>query len=142
MTKTHEQFINEIQNKNDKIIIIGKYTGATNYIKARCKRCGYEWEAKAYSLLSGRACPKCKTIRGIENNKGLTAKKSHNDFVNELKKLIVILLLNHITIITKVLLSVDVKDVIIIGKQKHTHYYKDMDVLDVLSQEQVLWNNL
>ena len=86
MTKTHEQFINEIQNKNDKIIIIGKYTGAANYIKARCKRCGYEWEAKAYSLLSGRACPKCKTIRGIENNKGLTAKKSHNDFVNELKK--------------------------------------------------------
>lgn len=85
MTKTHEQFINEIQNKNDKIIIIGKYTGATNYIKARCKRCGYEWEAKAYSLLTGRACPKCRIIRGMENNKGLTTKKSHNDFVNELK---------------------------------------------------------
>ena len=86
MTKTHEQFIKEIQHKNDKIIIIGNYTGATNYIKVRCKRCGYEWEAKAYSLLSGRACPKCRTIRGMENNKGLTAKKSHNDFVSELKK--------------------------------------------------------
>lgn len=59
MTKTHEQFINEIQNKNDKIIIIGKYTGATNYIKARCKRCNNHWEAKAYSLLQGHGCPRC-----------------------------------------------------------------------------------
>lgn len=87
MTKTHKQFIKEIQHKNDKIIIIGNYTGATNYIKAKCKRCGYEWEAKAYSLLSGRACPKCRLIREMENNKGLTAKKSHNDFVSELKKI-------------------------------------------------------
>ena len=86
MTKTHEQFVNEIKTKNEKIEIIGEYKGANSYIKARCKRCAYEWEAKAYSLLSGRVCPKCRTIRGIENNKGLTAKKSHNDFVNELKR--------------------------------------------------------
>ncbi len=142
MTKTHKQFIKEIQHKNDKIIIIGNYTGTTNYIKAKCKRCGYEWEAKAYSLLSGRACPKCRTIRGMENNKGLTAKKSHNDFVSELKKLIMILSLNQVTITTKALLSVDVIDVIIIGKQEHIHYYKDMVALDVPNLELVLWNNL
>ena len=85
MTKTHDQYVEEIGYRNNKIIIIGKYTGATQAIKAKCKRCGHEWEAKAYSLLSGRACPKCKVIRGIENNKGLTAKKSQLDFVNELK---------------------------------------------------------
>ena len=85
LTKTHEQFIRELYSKNDKVTIVGKYLGATKYIKAKCKRCGFEWEAKAYSLLSGRACPKCRTIRGIENNKGLTAKKSHKAFVNELK---------------------------------------------------------
>lgn len=80
LTKTHEQFIKEIKNKNDKVIIIGKYTRATNSIKAKCKRCGYEWEAKAYSLLSGRACPKCRTIRSIEHNKGRTAKKKSKRF--------------------------------------------------------------
>lgn len=87
MTKTHEQFLSEIKFKNDKVEIIGTYTGATNYIKAKCKRCGNEWEAKAYSLLSGRACPKCRTIRGIENNKGKTQKKTHEEFVKELNKI-------------------------------------------------------
>ena len=86
MAKTHEQFIKEMTEKNDKVIIIGKYTGATNYVSAKCKRCGFEWEAKAYSLLSGRACPKCRTIRGIENNKGKTKKKTHLEFTEELKK--------------------------------------------------------
>ncbi len=62
MKKTHEQFISEVKNKNDKVIIISKYTKAHDYIKVKCKRCGNEWEAKAYSLLSGRACPKCRTI--------------------------------------------------------------------------------
>ena len=87
MTKTHEQFLNDIKFKNDKVEIIGVYTGATNYIKAKCKQCSYEWEAKAYSLLSGRACPKCKTARGIENNKGKTKKKTHEEFVTELLKI-------------------------------------------------------
>ena len=45
-------------------------------------------------------------------------------------------------ITTKVLLSVGVIDVIIIGKRKHIHYYKDMDAQDVLSLGRVLWNNL
>lgn len=84
MSKTHEQYIKEITEKNDKVIVIGKYTGAHDNIKVKCKRCGNEWEAKAYSLLSGRACPKCKVIRGIENNNGKTKKKTHDEFVKEL----------------------------------------------------------
>lgn len=87
MTKTHEQFLSEIKLKNDKIEITGTYTGAINYIKAKCKRCGHEWNAKAYSLLSGRACPKCRTIRGMENNKGRTKRKTHDEFVKELNKI-------------------------------------------------------
>ena len=84
MNKTHEQYIKEISQKNDKVIILGEYTGAHNNIKVKCKRCGYEWEAKAYSLLSGRACPKCRVIRGIENNNGKTKKKTHEEFAKEL----------------------------------------------------------
>lgn len=87
LRKTHEQYVEELQRKNNKVIIIGTYTGATNYIKAKCKRCGNEWEAKAYSLLSGRACPKCKPLRGIENNKGKTRKKTNKEFVEELRKI-------------------------------------------------------
>ena len=86
LRKTHEQYVKEVERKNNKVIIIGTYSGATNYIKAKCKRCGNEWDAKAYSLLSGRACPKCKPLRGIENNKGKTRKKSHNQFLKELNK--------------------------------------------------------
>ncbi len=87
MKKTHEQFINEIKIRNNKVEIIGKYNGAHDYIKVKCKRCGNEWEAKAYSLLSGRACPKCKTIRGVKNNKGKTKKKTHEEFVKELNRI-------------------------------------------------------
>lgn len=87
MRKTHEEFISEIKLKNDKIEIIGEYTEAKNYIKAKCKECSYEWESKAYSLLNGRACPKCKTIRGIKNNKGRTRRKTHEEFINELSKI-------------------------------------------------------
>lgn len=86
MTKTHEQFLADLKSRNDNVEIIGTYTGATNYIKAKCMRCGHEWEAKAYSLLNGRSCPNCRTIRGVENNKGKTRKKTHTEFVKELNK--------------------------------------------------------
>ena len=87
MLKTHDQFIKEVKKKNNKVEIVGKYTGALNRIKVKCKRCGNEWEALATSLLQGRACPKCRTIRGIENNKGKTKKKTHNEFKQELYKI-------------------------------------------------------
>ena len=74
MSKTHEQFKCELELKNPLAILIGKYTKATDYVKVKCSRCNNIWEAKAYSLLQGRACPKCRVIRGIENNKGKTHK--------------------------------------------------------------------
>lgn len=87
MQKTHEQFTKELKEKNNKVTLIGRYTKATDYVLVKCNRCGYEWKTKAYSLLYGRACPKCKTIRGIENNKGKTRKKTHEEFTKELKKI-------------------------------------------------------
>lgn len=87
MTKTNEEFLKEIKEKNDKIKVLSKYTGCHNYINVKCLRCGNEWNAKAYSLLSGRACPKCRTVRGVENNKGKTKRKSHDEYVVELSKI-------------------------------------------------------
>ena len=87
MTKTHEQFYNELNNKNDRVILISKYTGAQNFVKVKCTKCGYEWEARAYSLLSGRACPKCRVMRGLENRTGKTKRKTHNEFKKEMLKI-------------------------------------------------------
>lgn len=85
--KTEEEYINELKEKNPLVSVIGKYTLAKNYIKVKCNICGNEWEAKAYSLLSGRACPKCKTARGVKNNHGKTKKKTHKEFVEQLNKI-------------------------------------------------------
>lgn len=87
MSKTHEQFKCELELKNPLVILIGKYTKATDYVKVKCCRCNNIWEAKAYSLLQGRACPKCRVIRGIENNKGKTHKKTHDEFQKKLKQI-------------------------------------------------------
>lgn len=87
MTKTHEEFVREMTMKNDRVIILGKYRGATNDIKAKCKRCGNEWETKASSLLQGSACPKCRILRGLENRKGKTKRKTQDEFQNEMSKI-------------------------------------------------------
>ena len=87
MAKTHEQFIKDVNKKNNKVEVLGTYKGAHNYIEVKCKTCGNVWNAKAYSLLSGRACPKCKTNRQVENNKGKTKKKSTEEFTSELNNI-------------------------------------------------------
>ena len=68
LTKTHEQFIRELYSKNDKVTIIGKYVGATKYIKAKCKRCGFEWEPIFSSLLRGSSHKNAKSMHKDINN--------------------------------------------------------------------------
>ena len=41
MTKTHRQFEKELKEKNPKVILIGKYTKAVNYIKVKCPQCDH-----------------------------------------------------------------------------------------------------
>ena len=66
LTKTHEQFIKEIKNRNNKVTIVGKYTKATDYIKAKCKICGHEWEPIVSSLLRGSSHKESKTIHSLK----------------------------------------------------------------------------
>ena len=63
-TKTHEQFIKELQQVNPYIEILGTYINNHTKIKCRCRIDGYEWEVKPSSLLSGQGCPKCNTSKG------------------------------------------------------------------------------
>lgn len=67
--KTHEQFLIDLYKVNQSIDVIGVYNGAKNNIKVKCKKCGYEWEPVASSLLSGYGCPGCTFSKGEEKIK-------------------------------------------------------------------------
>ena len=77
ITKTHEQFITDINNKNNAVKILGKYKNSKTNILTECKKCGYIWNANPSSLLSGTQCPKCAG----------TMNKTHEEFANELKRI-------------------------------------------------------
>ena len=72
--KTHEEFIQELQNIQPNIIILGKYVNSATKIKCKCLVCDNIWETKPSHLLGGHGCPKC--------NK--TPKKSHETFIKEM----------------------------------------------------------
>lgn len=58
--KTTSEFKKELKEINDSIEVIGKYNGAREKIKVRCKICNYIWEPAAGSLLAGHGCPKAR----------------------------------------------------------------------------------
>lgn len=57
--KTHEVFVLDISKRNPNVEILGKYTGVTNRIKTKCKKCNYEWNPIANSVMNGYGCPSC-----------------------------------------------------------------------------------
>lgn len=74
---TTEELKKELSKINDKMEIIGDFTGANNKIKAQCKTCRYEWFVQPNSLRSGSGCPKCAG----------TIKITHNQFIEKLNLL-------------------------------------------------------
>lgn len=84
MARTHEQFIKELKKINPDIDVVGKYSRAVDRVEVKCKRCGLNWEPKAYSLIQGKGCPHCSKVRGATKNKGLTGTKGINDFKRQL----------------------------------------------------------
>lgn len=75
-TRSHDEFVQLISQKNPRTIILGKYTNSSNKIKSKCSVCGYEWDASPVSLLSGHGCPKC----------GKVIKRTQESFETELKE--------------------------------------------------------
>lgn len=57
--KTHEEYVNELFQKNPNIEVIGKYISTHTKITHRCKIDEYEWNASPANILRGRGCPKC-----------------------------------------------------------------------------------
>ena len=58
-TKNFASFKEEYLAKNKDIEIIGEYKNTTTKVKARCLRCGHEWDANPSVLLRGGGCPRC-----------------------------------------------------------------------------------
>lgn len=95
ITKTHDQFILDLNNRNDSVKILGKYRNAKTNILTECKKCGYIWNANPDSLLHETKCPKCAKV----------AHKTHDEFLNELKSVNpnIVILGNYINSKSKVL---------------------------------------
>lgn len=70
--------INEVYGNN--ITILSKYSGSHNDITARCNVHNTIWKTKAYVLLRGNGCCKCKSERN--HSRQITPK---NEFIDKLK---------------------------------------------------------
>ncbi len=58
-TKSHDDFVREISEKNSNIEIIGEYTHNKKKIMCKCKVCYTLFESYAGDLLRGHGCEKC-----------------------------------------------------------------------------------
>lgn len=69
-TKSHEQFIIDLEKINSNIKVIGKYVNVETKIKVGCLIDGYEWDADPRKLLRGSKCPVCtnhKVLSGVND---------------------------------------------------------------------------
>ena len=59
-TKSHEQYIKEVEIINPNVIVVEEYVDAKTPILHKCKIDGYEWSPYPDNILSGYGCPKCR----------------------------------------------------------------------------------
>lgn len=61
--KTHEEFIQEMSEKNSEILVISQYKGFFEEVFCECRKCKHQWYAKPDHLLRDTHCPKCTSKR-------------------------------------------------------------------------------
>lgn len=79
--KSHDQYVQDLAEKNPNIEVLGEYEGNSKKIKVKCLTCQHIWEPKAGDLLQGRGCPAC-----WEKRRGATRRWTQERFDEELKK--------------------------------------------------------
>lgn len=57
--KSHQIFVEELQEINSNIILLEEYINNYTKIKVKCKICNHEWNPFPTGLLSGHGCPEC-----------------------------------------------------------------------------------
>ena len=80
--KTHEEYVNELFQKNPNIDVVDIYLGAKIKILHKCKIHKFEWLISPSMALSGQGCPKCKSDK-LKQAKT----KSHEQYLQELKNI-------------------------------------------------------
>lgn len=78
--KTEEQFIKELGDNANRIILLGHYVDMKTKIKCQCPKCGHIWDAHPDSLKAGGACKKC-AMKFVQEGRI----KSHTQFLNEIR---------------------------------------------------------
>lgn len=73
LSKTHEQYLDELKKVNPNIIPIEEYINNSTPILHKCKIDNYEWYARPNNILEGRGCPKCSN----------RVRRTHDDYVKE-----------------------------------------------------------
>ncbi len=98
LTKTQEQYIEELSHKNPNVILIGEYINDRTGVLHRCLIHDYEWTISPNSVLAGHGCPLCRSKK-ISQKKN----KGREQYEKELAKKnpTVILLGDYINIKTK-----------------------------------------
>lgn len=77
MTKTHDQYVDELHEKNIYISVVGKYVNYHTKITHKCNTCEYEWDLEPAGALRGTRCPKCANH----------IKLTQDDFINRMKEI-------------------------------------------------------
>lgn len=76
--KTHEQYVNELQEIHPDIEVVGEYINAKTKILHRCKIDGYEWLATPDNVLQySIGCPACSGNQ----------QRTHEEYVQKLKEI-------------------------------------------------------
>lgn len=77
--KTHDEFIEELFEKNPSVTVLGEYTTNKDKVKTQCNECGYVWNIMPESLLAGKGCPCCGIWKSAKKRK-----KTQEKFVAQL----------------------------------------------------------
>lgn len=88
-TKTHEQYVNELKEKNSLVELLDNYNGTQKEKKNlfKCLICGYKWYTNPSLPLSGKGCPICKNDKiskklQLSHDEFLDRVKNNNSLVN------------------------------------------------------------
>lgn len=79
--KTHEQYVEELKEKNPNVKVIDRYINASTKILHHCLIHDVDWRTAPSVALQGCGCPYCHTERITDK-----LKKSHQEYIEELKE--------------------------------------------------------
>lgn len=69
---TTYEFSKAMSEINPDIVVLGEYSGSSNRIYVKCKKCGYEWAPIANSIKTGGVgCPNCAGNKALTNEQFL-----------------------------------------------------------------------